>query len=206
MSHLRKTQKAELSKVILAHDQLFLLEEGELGTLNVPPVEIELTDANPMWAPMYRYPEASKEIISKMLEDMEAREIIEKSTSAWLSLIVLVSKPDGSKRMCLDYRKVNTHLATDIYPLPRLDELVKQASGQVFYTTLDLKEAYFQVTIKENSRDITTFSDGVSLYRFRRLPFGLYCSPAIFSRQMASILTPLLKEGWVRKYLDDIIL
>ena len=151
-------------------------------------MEIHLTDANPVRAHMYQYPEASKEIISQMLEDMEAREIIEKSTSAWLSPIVLVSKPDGSKKMCLDYRKVNIHLANDIYPLPRLDELVEQVSGQAFYTTLDLKEAYFQVTIKENSRGITTFSDGISLYRFRRLPFGLSCSPAIFSQQMASIL------------------
>lgn len=53
---------------------------------------------------------------------------------------------------------------------------------------------------------MTTFSDGVSLYRFRRLPFGLSCAPAIFSRKMAEILTPLLREGWVKNYLDDIIL
>ena len=65
--------------------------------------------------------------------------------------------------MCLDYRQVNTHLATDIYPLPRLNELVEQDSDQAFYTTLDLKEAYFQVTIHEHSRDITTFTDGIEI-------------------------------------------
>ena len=193
MSHLRKTQKAELSKVILANDQFFLLEEGELGTLNVPPVEIEITNTNPVRAPMYRYPEASKELISKMLEDMENREIFEKFTSALLSPIVLVSEPDGSKRMCLDYRQVNTHLASDIYPLPRLDELVEQASGQAFYTTLDLKEAYFQVPIHENSRHITTFSDGVSLYRFRRLPFGLTSSHLLSTNGINS--NTIIKRG-----------
>ncbi len=60
---------------------------------------------------------------------MEDRDMIEPSTAAWLSPIVLVNKPDGSKRMCLDYRGVNKHLAADIYPLPRLEELVKLASG-----------------------------------------------------------------------------
>ncbi len=60
-----------------------------------------------------------------MLADMEKRDIIEPSTSAWLSPIVLVNKPNGSKRLCLDYRGVNKHLACDIYPLPRLDELVE---------------------------------------------------------------------------------
>ncbi len=68
--------------------------------------------------------------------------------------------------MCLNYRGVNKHLATDIYPLPRLEELVEMASGNKCYATLDLKEAYFQVELEENSRDPTTFSDGMLLYRF----------------------------------------
>ncbi len=89
----------------------------------------------------------------------------------------------------------NTGLAVDIYPLPRLEELVELASGNKFYGTLDLKDAYFQVMLEESSRDITTFSDGVSLYRLKRLPFGLSCSPAIFSRQMAQLLFPLTRQG-----------
>ncbi len=60
--------------------------------------------------------------------------------------------------------------------------------------------------LDEVSRDITTFSDGVSLYRFKRLPFGLNCSPAIFSRQIAIILSLIIKQGWVRNYLDDVTL
>ncbi len=37
--------------------------------------------------------------------------------------------------MCLDYHQVNKHLATDIYPLPRLEELVDQAMGHQYYVT-----------------------------------------------------------------------
>ncbi len=62
--------------------------------------------------------------------------------------------------MCLDYRHVNKHLATDVYPLPRLEELVDQAAGHNFYATLDMREAYFQIILDENSRDLTAFSDG----------------------------------------------
>ncbi len=108
--------------------------------------------------------------------------------------------------MCLDYRHVNKHLTTNIYPLPRLEELVEQASGYQYYVTLDMRATYFQILLDEESRDLTTFSEGVSLYRFRRLPFRLNCSPAIFYRRMASILTPLLQKGWVKNYLDDLIL
>ncbi len=137
---------------------------------------------------------------------MEQRDIIERSTAAWLSSIILVNKPDGSKGMCLDYRHVNKHLATDVHHLPRLEELVEKTAGHPYYVTLDMREAYFQIMLDEESRDLITFSDGVTLYRYRRLPFGLNCSPAIFSRRMASILTPLLQMGWVRNYLDDLIL
>ncbi len=108
--------------------------------------------------------------------------------------------------MCLDYRQVNKHLATDIYPLPRLEELVDQAAGHQYYVTLDMHEAYFQLMLDEDSRDLTTFSDGVTLFRFKRLPFGQNCSPAIFSRRMASLLTSLLRKGWVKNYLDDLII
>ena len=139
-----------------------------------------------------------------MLEEME-EDIIEPSTAAWLSLIVLVKKQDGSQRMCLDYRKVNAHLQVDIHPLPCLEEM-ETAAGNKYYATLDMKDAYYQVELGEQSRDLTTFSDGVSLYRFKRLPFGLSYSPAIFSRIMGNMLTHLVKQGWVKNYLNDIIL
>ncbi len=92
--------------------------------------------------------------------------------------------------MCLDYRHVNKHFATDIHPLPGLEELVGQAAVHHFYATLDMREAYFQILLHEDRRDLTAFGDGVTLCRFRRLPFGLSCSPAIFTRHMTALLSP----------------
>ncbi len=93
-----------------------------------------------------------------------------------------------------------------MYPLPRLEELVEQAAGHPYYVTFDMRKAYFQIMLDKESRDLTTFSDGVTLYRFRRLPFGPNCSSAFFSQRMAFMLTSLLQKGWVRNYLDDLIL
>ncbi len=185
--HLTPSERAELEALILENYPLFILSEKELGLISGPL-------------------EQAKQIIADMLKDMEERGIIEPSTATWLSPTVLVNKPDGSKRMCLNYRQVNKHLATDIYPLPRLEELVDQAAGQQYYVTLDMREADFQLMLDEESRDLTTFIDGVTLYRFKGLPFGLNCSPAIFSRRMASLLAPLLRKGWMKNYLDDLII
>ncbi len=93
---------------------------------------------------------------------------------------VLVNKPDGSKRMSLDYRHVSKLLATDIYPPPRLEELVEQAAGHPYYVTLDMQEAYFQIMLAEEIWDLTPFSDGVTLFRFKWLPFGLIALPLFF--------------------------
>ncbi len=100
--------------------------------------------------------------------------------------------------MCLDYRKVNKQLTTDIRPLPNLEELVENVAGSKYYATLDLKDPYYQVLLDEVSRDLTTFSEGVNLYRFKRLPFGLSCSASIFVRQLQGALAPLLRKGWVK--------
>ncbi len=122
------------------------------------------------------------------MKDLEGRDIIEKSMAAWLSPIVLVNKPSGEKRICLDYRKVNKQLMADIHPLPNLEELVERVAGNQFYATLDLKAAYYQVMLDEESRDLTTFSEGINLYRFKCLPFGLSCSASIFVRQLQGAL------------------
>ncbi len=95
--------------------------------------------------------------------------------------------------MCLDYRKVNTHLVTDIHPLPHLEELVENVAGNKLYATLDLKDAYYQVMLDEESRDLTTFTEGTNLCRFKRLPFGLSCSASVFVRQLQGALAPLFK-------------
>ncbi len=59
--------------------------------------------------------------------------------------------------------------------------------------------------LDEESRDISTFSEGVGLYRYKRLPFGLSCSASIFVRQLQGALAPLLKRGWIKSYLDDLL-
>ncbi|XP_076069574.1 uncharacterized protein LOC143041505 [Oratosquilla oratoria] len=105
--HLTNREQRELNELILEHERLFILGSDDLGLIEGPPAHIQVNNPQPSRAPIYRYPEQAKTIISDMLTDMEEKGIIEKSTAAWLSPIVLVNKPDGSKRMCLDYRRVN---------------------------------------------------------------------------------------------------
>ncbi|XP_066982274.1 uncharacterized protein [Macrobrachium rosenbergii] len=102
-SHLTTDQQTELSDMLVANHSVFILEEKELGKFKDVQAHIAVSDPQPVRSPIYRYPEKAKTLISTMLEDMEERGIIEASSAAWLSPIVLVRKPDHTQRMCLDY-------------------------------------------------------------------------------------------------------
>ncbi len=116
-SHLTEEDCNSLFNLVTRHIEVFILDKRELGKIQGPPAHLNLANPSPVHGPSYRYLEKAKAIIADLLKDMEERDIIEPSTAAWLSPIVLVNKPDGSKRICFDYRGVNKHLAVDIYPL-----------------------------------------------------------------------------------------
>ncbi|KAK9744200.1 hypothetical protein QE152_g8022 [Popillia japonica] len=91
---------------------------------------------------------------------------------AWTSLTVLVPKPDGSIRLCIDHRKVNSITTPDLYPLPRLEDLLHLTGKSAYLSTMDLRSGYYQVEAHPPDRDKTAFICSNGIYCFRRLPFG----------------------------------
>ena len=68
--------------------------------------------------------------------------VIEPSTSPWTSPIILVKKKDGSLRLCIDYRKLNSITKEDRYPMPRVDVMLEQLGKATYISTLDLTQGY----------------------------------------------------------------
>ncbi|XP_037789606.1 uncharacterized protein LOC119585061 [Penaeus monodon] len=131
--HLTEDQQELLTEVILDNNELVILDETELGRLKVAEAHIPTVDNEPIRMPLYRYPEQSKKIIADMIQNMMERGVIEESTAAYLSPIVLAGKPDGSKRMYIDFRAINKKIKMDVQPLPRLAELVEESAGRKLY-------------------------------------------------------------------------
>ena len=115
----------------------------------------------------------------------------ERSLSPWSSPIVLVSKPDGSSRFCIDYHKVNSITKTDAYPLPHIDDTLNALGGAKVFTTLDLQSGYWQVALDEASKELTAFTTNQGDWEFNVLPFELTNAPATFQRLMDYVLTGL---------------
>ena len=141
-------------------------------------------------------------IMDQLLEEG----VIEPSSSAWSSPVVMHLKSDGTHRPCIDFRKINELTKKDAYPLPNMNEILSKLRNARYISTLDLSQAYFQVPLDKNSKEYTAFTiSGRGLYQFTRLPFGLSNSPATFQRLMDGIITPEM-DGREYCYLDDIVI
>ena len=140
----------------------------------------------------------------KQIDEMLKKDVIQPSSSPWASGIVMVTKKDGSKRFCVDYRKLNDITVKDAYPLPRIDAALDQLSGAGWFSCLDLNSGYWQVEVDEADRAKTAFVSRRGLFEFKTMPFGLCNAPATFERLMETVLAGL---NWqiCLIYLDDII-
>ena len=138
------------------------------------------------------------------VDEMLEAEIIEPSNSPWSSPLVLVAKPDGSQRFCVDYRALNSVTKRDLYPLPRCDDILESLSGAQWFSHLDLLRGYWQIDVAEEDRQKTAFTTPDGLYRFCKLSFGLANAPACFTRAMHLTLKGLCWSDCL-VYLGDII-
>jgi hypothetical protein len=94
--------------------------------------------ATPVHIRPYRYPPSLKDEIEKQVAEMLAKGLIQPSTSAFSSPILLVRKKDGTWRLCVDYRYLNALTLKSRFPIPVFDELMDELSQAKWFSTLDL--------------------------------------------------------------------
>jgi hypothetical protein len=153
--------------------------------------QIDTQGYAPIKSQPYRTSPKENEIIMKEVEEMISNDIIEPSDAPWSFPVVLIKKPDGSIRFCVDYRKLNAVTKSDAYPLPLISEALDYVGKAQFFTTLDLASGYWQVPMHPDDKDKTTFTTRFGTFRFKVLPFGLKNAPATFQRLMDKILGKL---------------
>ena len=195
--HLSPSQKTDLAELQKRFADVFSPLSGRTSLIHN---RIETTLGVSVRTRPYRLPEHKKKLVQAEIN----RGVIEESHSAWSSPIVLIGKPDGSIRFCVDYRKVNEVSRFDAYPMPRVDELLDRLGTARFFSTLDLTKGYWQIPLSPESKEKTAFSTPDSLYQFRTLLFGLFGAPATFQRLMDRVLRP--HAAFAAAYLDDVII
>lgn len=198
-------EQKDLFAQFLAEFQDIFSEGIVAGNCNVVEHTINVNNSNPIKQAPRRIPLKMRREVEQILEDTKRQKVIEESQSPWVSPAVMVKKKDGSIRFCVDYRKLNSVTSKDSYPIPRIDDMLDQLSGNSWFSSLDLKSGYWQVKIRPEDKEKTAFSIGNGLWQFTVMPFGLCNAPATFERLMEKVLQQLLFKICL-VYLDDVII
>ena len=166
---------------------------------------IELTDNIPFAQKPRPIPYNKKDEFKKLIDDMVEANVIVPSNSPYSSPIHLVKKCDGTIRMTIDYRKLNSLTIKDNYPLPRIEVILNKLSKARIYSKLDFASGYYQVCMSKGSRKFTAFTCEFGHFEFTVLSMGLKNAGATFQRLMDNILSKYIGQ-FVMVYLDDIII
>lgn len=137
----------------------------------------------------------------KRMEEMGVISRIEKPTE-WCAGIVVVPKPNGKIRLCVDLTKLNESVCRERHILPSVDHSLAQLNGAKFFTKLDARSGFWQIPLAQESRELTTFITPFGRFCFNVLPFGINSGPEHFQRRMSQLLAGL--EG-VICHADDVL-
>jgi transposase InsO family protein len=157
------------------------------------------------WNPLYSMSKDELLVLRKTLTDYLDKGFIRASNSSAAAPVIFVKKPGGGLRFCVDYRKLNTITEKDRYPLPRIDETLRQICRADWITKVDVISAFHRIRIKEGDEWMTAFRTRYGLYEWLVTPFGLTGAPATFQRYINYILRDLL-DLVCSAYMDDVII
>ncbi|UYV72237.1 hypothetical protein LAZ67_9002287, partial [Cordylochernes scorpioides] len=195
----------QFTTLLQRYNHIFTQNKFNVPCLRIPPVKIPTNSDKIITIRPYRVPICDQQEIRNQVQQMLENDIIEQSFSPFSSPVTLVTKRDKTKRFCIDYRKVNELISSDVHPLPRIEDILDRLAQAKYFSTADISSAYWQVPIHPDSRPLLAFATLEGLYQPTRLPFGLKTSPQIYERAMSQVLQ---RHGLdcVAHYFDDFII
>ena len=167
---------------------------------------INLEDGKqPPYGPIYSLGPVKLETLKTYIETHLKTGFIQPSKSPAGAPILFDKKPDGSLRLCVDYRGLNNLTIKNQYPLPLIGESLDRLSRAKRFTQLDLTSVYHRMRIKEGDKGKTAFRTRYDHFKYQMMSFGLSNAPASFQGYINKILVEKL-DIFVIVYLDDILI
>nr|XP_027232840.1 uncharacterized protein LOC113824300 [Penaeus vannamei] len=199
-SDLSAEQKSDIDSVIAEFVDVFSLTPGCTNTLEH---DIEVNTTERIKSKVYPIPIHLKPHFEDEVDQLLEQGIIQLSSSPHSSPVVMVKKSDGSYRMAIDYRAVNSVTNFHAEPACTMEEDLYKFSGCNYFSELDLTKAYYQVKLSEKARPLTAFPSHKGLMEFCRMPFGLVNACATYIRLMRIVLAGLKNVSF---YFDNIFI
>ncbi|XP_053698952.1 uncharacterized protein K02A2.6-like [Sabethes cyaneus] len=198
---LRTPVSVEVNDLIRRFPKVF---ETSVGLIRGIHASLNLKPNNkPIFLKARSIPFAIRDTVEREIENMVKNGILVKvEHSAWATPVMPVMKSNDRVRLCGDYKvTINKYLNIDEHPLPTIDELFANMAGGKKFTKIDLAQAYLQMAVRDQDREILTLNTHLGLYQPTRLMYGVASAPAIFQREISQILSNI---PGVSVFLDDI--
>ena len=197
------------SPVTIISERIFNIIEAKF---NLSPIRHNITVANRSAAIILGY----ADIILQLKYFQTRAEVIvvkDLSRDCLLGMDLLESCPltkepiksDGSIRFTVDYKKLNSITVKDNYPLPIIDDLLRELVSAKYYSKMDLEAGYYCIRMHPSSKKYTAFLCEFGLFQWTRLPMGLKNSGATFSRAMRKLFEKHIKK-FLYIYMDDFVI
>jgi hypothetical protein len=121
----------------------------------------------------------------------------------WVNSLVVVEKPNGQLRLCLDPRDLNKAIKREHYQLPTFEEISTRLCGANNFTKLDANKGYWQIPLDKDSSMLTTMNTPFGRFRFTRLPYGIHSAQEVFHKRINQCFDDL---RFVETDIDDILI
>ena len=137
-----------------------------------------------------RIPFSLRDKVESKVKELQELDIIEpvEGPTPWVSPVVVVPKPNGDIRLCVDMRRANEAIIRERHPIPTVDEVLQTVNQSTVFSKIDLKWGYHQLELDEESRKITTFATHCGLFRYKRLMFGINSAPEVYQHVIQQVL------------------
>ena len=170
-SSLSEGDYFKLVNFLAKNQDIFARSLADLPGTDLMLHRIDTGDAPPFRQRIYRTSPEAKREISRQTAEMLKMGIIRESNSEYQSNVVLVSKKNGEKRFCVDFRKLNSQTKSLNYPIMNMEDVLDTLSDKKvgIFSTLDLKSGYWQVRLDPETAHKTAFITHQGIFEFTRL-------------------------------------
>ena len=201
--HLTNEQFRRLQDLLFEYSDIFAVDGASLGCVRPEKNfyhRIDTGDARPITQRAYKLSHAQAMWLKGELDRLLRLGVIRPSSSPWMSPVVIVPKPDGSWRLCVDMRRLNKCTLPDPYPLPTVEEMHAAMGGADLWSKMDFVSGFWQVPIHPDDCFKCGLTTPWGNFEFCRMVMGMQSAPATFQRLMDGMLAGV--DG-AKTYVDD---